>query len=369
MTSGILLQRFLTGSASPVSQQILLRGQPTSFDQAVESVKEVEYALNFAESAAPKEINVLSWTVGTSTLSIGEKPRYHVLMFMAQQQTTCDSVAVTAPVDMEIPGRTIQLIQGELQGEYNNISEALVEPASGAPPTNLCVARTLTPVQSGKEVILQVMNVSPTPVTIYKGMKLGKAIPRHHVLMVNDDVNKVASMPTSQLQASDFNLDRSDLSPSETRQLLTQFTDLFAPKGGPVGRTPNVKHSIPTERPPVRQPLQRIPEALKGAVDAEVTKMLEQGVVQPSSSPWSSPIVMVKKDGSWCFCVDYRKLNSVTHQDAYPLPRIDATLDSLSGAAYFTTLDLASGYWQVEVEEQDKEKTAFRFLRAILNSM
>ena len=88
--------------------------------------------------------------------------------------------------------------------------------------------------------------------------------------------------------------------------------------------------------------------------------MLEQGVVQHSSSPWSSPIVMVKKkDGSWRFCVDYRKLNSVTHQDAYPLPWIDATLDSLSGAAYFTTLDLASGYWQVEVEEQDKEKTAF----------
>ena len=88
--------------------------------------------------------------------------------------------------------------------------------------------------------------------------------------------------------------------------------------------------------------------------------MLEQGVVQHSSSPWSSPIVMVKKkDGSWRFCVDYRKLNSVTHQDTYPLPRIDATLDSLSGAAYFTTLDLASGYWQVEVEEQDKEKTAF----------
>ena len=82
--------------------------------------------------------------------------------------------------------------------------------------------------------------------------------------------------------------------------------------------------------------------------------------VRPSSSPWSSPAVMVKKkDGSWRFCVDYRKLNSVTHQDAYPLPRIDATLDSLAGAAYFTTLDLTSSYWQVEVEEQDKKKKAF----------
>lgn len=71
----------------------------------------------------------------TSILSIGEKSRYHVPMFMAQQQTKCDSVAVTAPVDMEIPGRTIRLIQGELQREYDSVCEALVEPASIAPPT------------------------------------------------------------------------------------------------------------------------------------------------------------------------------------------------------------------------------------------
>ena len=88
--------------------------------------------------------------------------------------------------------------------------------------------------------------------------------------------------------------------------------------------------------------------------------MLEQGVVKPSSSPWSSPIVMVKrKDGSWRFCVDHWKPNSVTQQDAYPLPRIDATLDSLAGATYFTTLDLTSDYWQVEVEERDKKKQFF----------
>ena len=66
-----------------------------------------------------------------------------------------------------------------------------------------------------------------------------------------------------------------------------------------------------------------------------------------------------KKDGSWRFCIDYRKLNEATHHDAYPLPRVDATLDSLAGSIFFTTLDLASGYWQVELEPRDKEKTAF----------
>ena len=125
-----------------------------------------------------------------------------------------------------------------------------------------------------------------------------------------------------------------------------------------------MKHSIPTTGAPIRQQLHRVPESLKDTVKTEVNRMLEHDVIRPSTSPWSSPIVMVRKnDGSWRFCVDCRKLNSVTHRDAYPLPRIDATLDSLVGCKYFTTLDLASGYWQVALEESDKEKTAFSTLQ------
>lgn len=127
-----------------------------------------------------------------------------------------------------------------------------------------------------------------------------------------------------------------------------------------MGRTSVTRHSIRTYGPPVREPLRRIPHSLQDTVSSEIKKMLDQGVIRESSSPWSSAVVMArKKDGTWRFCIDYRKLNSQTQKDAYPLPRIDETLESLVGSKYFSTLDLASGYWQVEVEEGDREKTAF----------
>ena len=88
--------------------------------------------------------------------------------------------------------------------------------------------------------------------------------------------------------------------------------------------------------------------------------MEERNVIQRSSSPWAAPIVPVtKKDGTTRFCVNYRKLNTVTRKDAYPLPRIDTTLNTLAGSQWFSTLDLLSSYWQVEVAEEDQQKNAF----------
>ena len=143
--------------------------------------------------------------------------------------------------------------------------------------------------------------------------------------------------------------------------LLIRHHDLFSLDDGELGRTDLVSHSIKTGgHPPVRQAPRRIPFAMRPLVDRMIEEMLENDVIQPASSPWASPVVLVKKkDDSYRFCVDYRRLNAVTKKDAYPLPRIDDTLEALAGARYFTTLDLASGYWQVTMDPAAKEKTAF----------
>ncbi|GBN00942.1 Transposon Ty3-I Gag-Pol polyprotein [Araneus ventricosus] len=121
------------------------------------------------------------------------------------------------------------------------------------------------------------------------------------------------------------------------------------------------QHRINTgNHPPIKQYPRRLPLAKKEEAERLVKEMVDNGIIDESSGPWASPIVLVKKkDGSTRFCVDYRKLNEITIKDSYPLPRIDDTLDALNGSQWFSTLDLKSGYWQVEIQPEDKEKTAF----------
>ncbi|MGH0149668.1 UNVERIFIED_CONTAM: hypothetical protein FKN15_015787 [Acipenser sinensis] len=143
--------------------------------------------------------------------------------------------------------------------------------------------------------------------------------------------------------------------------LLQEWGGVFAAHDEDYGRTGIIKHFIPTgEVAPIRERYRPIPPTLYQEMRGLLEGMLHSGVIRESTSPWAAPIVLVrKKDGTLRFCVDYRKLNAVTHKDAYPLPRIEEALTTLSKAKYYSTLDLASGYWQVEVALQDREKTAF----------
>ena len=127
-----------------------------------------------------------------------------------------------------------------------------------------------------------------------------------------------------------------------------------------MGCTPLLQHAIETKGPPLHQKYRQQNPAVRQEEMALVQQMLSSGVIHPSNSPWALPVVMVKKKyGSLRFCVDFRQLNAVTVKDAHPILRIDDLLDALHGARWFSTLDLKNRYWQVPIQEWDKEKMAF----------
>ncbi|KAI5743669.1 hypothetical protein M8J77_013901 [Diaphorina citri] len=168
----------------------------------------------------------------------------------------------------------------------------------------------------------------------------------------------------------DFNMIRSDhLNNDETyrlKNLLESYSDIFHIEGNDLSVTSEIKHVIRTkDEIPVYTKTYRYPEVHRKEVSEQIQKMLKQGIIRPSFSPWSSPIWIVpkKKDASgtqkWRLVIDYRKLNEKTIGDKYPIPNIADLLDRLGRCQYFSTLDLASGFHQIEVSQDSIEKTAF----------
>ena len=144
--------------------------------------------------------------------------------------------------------------------------------------------------------------------------------------------------------------------------LLHEFSDVISTGDSDLGRTTLTQHRINTsdgDAAPVCQPPRRLPPCQREEAQKLVDDILKRGVIESAPGRWSSPIVLVKKNGLTRFCVNFRKLNAHTKRDAQPIPRVDDTLDTLGQAKSFSTLDLASGYWQVEVAPEDRGKTAF----------
>ena len=152
--------------------------------------------------------------------------------------------------------------------------------------------------------------------------------------------------------------------PSEREQLrglINECLDAFASDDNDIGLVTLVEHAIVTgDNPPVRARARQYSHANKEAIADEVRKYKETGVVRPSSSPWASPVLIVKKkDGSNRMVVDYSGLNLVTVKDSFPLPNIRELIDRLSGARWFTALDVLWGYHNIKIAEDSVPKTAF----------
>lgn len=152
-------------------------------------------------------------------------------------------------------------------------------------------------------------------------------------------------------------------------ELLTNNEDIFALGGEP---TPYAEHAIDTgDNAPIAIPPYKMSKQKKEILEKEINIMLKSDIIEECESPWATPVVLVpKKDGTARICVDYRRLNAVTKTDSYPMPRIDELLHLVKRTLYMSTIDLRSGYWQVSVKPEDRDKTAittpfgtFRFKR------
>lgn len=151
-----------------------------------------------------------------------------------------------------------------------------------------------------------------------------------------------------------------DLTSEQRDKLDALVSGYFDKIGDKLGCTSIVKHKIVTNSEPIKQRYYPVSPFKQKLINEEVDKMLAAGIIEPSKSAWSSPILLVPKpNGEQRFCVDFRKLNAVSEKDAYPLPYMSSILDKLGGAKYLSSLDLKSAYHQVEMEESSKQYTAF----------
>uniref|UniRef100_A0A5S6QSG4 Reverse transcriptase n=1 Tax=Trichuris muris TaxID=70415 RepID=A0A5S6QSG4_TRIMR len=204
---------------------------------------------------------------------------------------------------------------------------------------------------------------SSPPTLEEKGLKgTDKAAPSPAVTgrLINE-VGSVILRPDRELKQLELGERLATEERSRLSKLVSVFGFLFDQPlvGGSNGH--GVRHRIPTgDVNPIQCRPYRVSRLEREAISRQVEEMVRNGIVEESQSSWAFPVVMVrKKDGSWRFCVDYRKLNAVTARDVHPLPRMDDVLDRLGGSKYFSRLDLRNGYWQLEVEENDRPKTAF----------
>lgn len=240
----------------------------------------------------------------------------------------------------------------------------IVEPIKSLSSRGAIVAKSLVQPTNDK-IILSVLNLGKKDLSLEQDSVIGTV--SAVVKVVKEDDIQSEDRTDSELPThlkpliENSSKELTENQRESLKQLVNNFQDVFIGEDGSFGQTNIATHKIETHNaPPIKIPARRVPLAKKETVEKEVKKMLEQGIIEPSDSPWSSPVCLVtKKDGTCRFCIDFRKLNTVTQKDAYPLPRIDDTLETLSGAKWFSTLDLASGYWQVKMNPKDKPKTAF----------
>ena len=272
---------------------------------------------------------------------------------------------------VKIPGNTEMVISAKLETPPGEARCGTVGPTEIARRTKgIIVGRTLVDLRQ-KNIPVRVINLSSSRTKLSRGTEIAVCEPIACITPLAESPSKEQTITPKAQSVPDHLQDLYERSTNELNQeqatevasLLKEYGDVFSKGPNDIGRAKGTTHKINTgDAQPIKQAPRRIPVKKRDEAARAVNEMEQQGIVEPSSSFWCAPVVLVrKKDGSTRFCVDYRKLNDVTRKDSFPLPRVGVTLDALNGAKWFSTLDLKSGYWQIELDSADKEKTAFSF--------
>jgi len=226
---------------------------------------------------------------------------------------------------------------------------------------NIIVAKTMFETNS-QLIPICVVNLSIDKVVLKSRQVIGTAAPIYSLASLSNDENPLVDKNYRKIvdeMSKGANLNEVDK--QKLQELLLKHRKAFALENEPLGVTNLVKHEIDTgNAEPIAKPAFRTPIAHRKILQEEIRKMLDEGVIQPSKSPWAAPLFLVKKKGgSWRPVIDFRGLNAVTKNDVYPLPLIDDYVDALGESKYFSTIDLKYGFWQISMHQNSVEKTGF----------
>ncbi len=284
------------------------------------------------------------------------------------------------PRACRITGGTLKLVAATC-AEHLAGSKVLFEPTKSGLPEGLLASPALVRVTGGS-VYVPVVNIGTSDVLLFPSWVLGSLV-RVHVISLPAGVTEVRPTTTNvysqatlaaistiseRIAAVDLTA-LPELEQGKVKALLRKYQTVFSEYDGDLGCTSLISHDIPLlDDVPVWQRHRRVPPSEYEVVRAHINQLLESQVIRESCSPYASPIVLVKKkDGGLRLCVDYRQLNAKTRRDAFPLARIEESLDALTGACWFSTMDLASGYNQVPVTEGISRRLLFAPHLACLN--
>ena len=262
-------------------------------------------------------------------------------------------------VNLKVPGEYI--IRGQVHSKHGG--DGMIESVF-FPEVDLIVASCLVEVTESKIVPIRVWTLKENT-KIKKGQCMGE-INFCQNIDVKERLNSVAVEKSNRWEAlwpqfaSEVNTLPFDYK-KKLISLLKDYSDIFSVSKNDIGLTNMVNHEIDTGSvKPIACQYRRIPFGLEDKVDQLIQELVEKNIIRPSESPWNAPLVVIpKKNGDLRLTVDYRKLNSVTKRPIFPIPDSNQLFDTLNGSAFFSTLDLSSGYYNVPMKNEDIGKTAF----------